>query len=159
MNLRTLKQLSKRAAPLLPLLGDHRQQFPARRGDNYHGMFIRARKHFERGRSVHADIIRDDMIKKPAADGEGWVYMHPPSHPRKGTIMVGGMEGYEGPEWYEKTAWEALVDIVFAECTMWSDEGPQGLTRPLNTPSLILAAAKDLAAVVHTGLTRPVKRP
>ena len=44
MNLRTLKKLSKRAAPLLPLLGDDRKQFPAERWDNYTGLLIMDRK-------------------------------------------------------------------------------------------------------------------
>lgn len=98
MNLRTLKKLSKRAAPLLPLLGDKRKQFRAEKHDSYTGRIIRDRKHWMRGRSVHAGVTGSDMLKRPARDGKGgWIYMTPPSHPRKGTLMVGATTGYYEP--------------------------------------------------------------
>jgi hypothetical protein len=37
VNLRILKKLSKRAAPLLLKLGDEQEQFRAEKGENYHG--------------------------------------------------------------------------------------------------------------------------
>lgn len=150
MNLRTLKKLSKQAAPLLPLLGDHRKQFPAVRGDNYIGIVIRARKHWERGRSVHADIMREEQVKKPAADGKGWVYMHPPSHPRKGTIMVGRMDGYEEPEWEEESAWEALEDLVYYHFCYY--DGVHIVpTRRFRRPADILAAAAEMIREAQAG--------
>lgn len=145
MNLRTLKKLSKRAAPLLPLLGDTRGQFPAERDDNYTGLIITDRKHWERMRSVHPDLWDEHEIKTPAKDGNGWIRLSSPCHPRKGTIMVGALEGYYEPEWYEKTAWEALQDIVFIEFTEWGED-ECSLTRRLNTPSDILRAAESLVA-------------
>lgn len=105
---------------------------------------ISARKHWERGWSVHDEVYFDE-IKTPAKNGRGWTYVKPPSHPRKGTIMVGAMEGYYEPEWSEQTAYEALCDIVFMEFTDWREES-QDLTRPLNNPSLIFAAAAGLIA-------------
>lgn len=150
MNLRTLKKLSKRAAPLLPLLGDDRKQFAARKDENYTGLIISARKHWERGWSVHDEVYFDE-IKTPAKNGRGWTYIKPPSHPRKGTVMVGGMEGYYEPEWSEQTAYEALRDIVFMEFTDWREES-QDLTRPLHSHSLIFAAAADLIGARKIGV-------
>lgn len=151
MNLRTLKKLSKRAAPYLPQLGDDRQQFAAERYDNYTGLVITARKHFERGRSVHDELYGEGMIKTLARDGQGWVYAKPPSHPRKGTIMVGALSGYYEPEWDEETAYEALLDIVYAEFTEWSEEGASPLTRDLSTVGQVFRAADDLVARRRAG--------
>lgn len=150
MNLRILKKLSKRAAPLLPLLGDRREQFAAHRDENYMATLILDRKHFQRGRSVHGDCFSEFEIKRPAKDGRGWVYAKPPSHPWPGTIMVGGMSGYYAPEWDEETAWCALTKAVFCHFTDWcgaelNDEPPR-LLRDLSTPSLIFEAAQDMAA-------------
>lgn len=150
MNLRILKKLSKRAAPLLPLLQDGREQFASEKHDNYHGYIylIMDRTCWERGRSVHADLISQGEIKKPAADGKGWVYMRPPSHPLKGTMMVGGMSGYYEPEWDEECCWSALEALVRAHFTDWDpdhDDVPP-LTRDLSTPSKVFAAAHDLIA-------------
>ncbi|PWJ81568.1 hypothetical protein C7441_110100 [Pseudaminobacter salicylatoxidans] len=144
MNLRILKKLSKRAAPLLPLLGDDRKQFRSAKHDNYHGCYITARKHFERGRSVHADLIIQGEIKNPAADGRGWIYMHPPSHPRKGTIMVGAVSGYYEPEWDEECAWSALCQLVHWHFIDIDDEGEPRPTRRLFYPSEVFAAARDM---------------
>jgi len=146
VNLRILKKLSKRAAPLLPLLDDKRKQFRAERQDSYTGMIIRARKHWERGRSSHPDLFNDDMLKRPARDGKGgWIYMTPPSHPLKGTIMVGAVSGYYEPEWDEQTSWEALECIVRDYFCDWSEDGPTP-TRQFRTPSDVLRGAHDIVA-------------
>ncbi|MCB1534887.1 MAG: hypothetical protein KDJ44_09215 [Rhodoblastus sp.] len=150
MNLRILKKLSKRAAPLLPLLGDHREQFPAERGANYMSTLILDRKHFERMRSLNPDCLFERDMKWPARDGRGWIRATPPAHPWPGTVMVGSMVGYEEPEWDEETAWCALVALVMAHFTDWdtaaaTDEPPVP-TRDLSTPSLIFEAARDMAA-------------
>lgn len=147
-NLRILKKLSKKAAPLLAVLGDSREQFPAEDGNACIGIILKDRKHFARGRSCHADLISQGEIKKPAADGRGWVWMRPPYGPREDTIMVGSMVGYYEPEWEEESAWEALHSLVVALCTKWPtdiDETPT-LTRRLDSPSDILRAARELAA-------------
>lgn len=145
MNLRTLKKLSKRAAPLLPLLGDTRQQFPAERWDNYTGLVIRARKHWDRS-PCHPSYEpwSDRSIKVTTRAGQT-IAMSPPSHPLKGTVMVGAVTGYYEPEWDEQTAYEALLSIVRVEFTDWidRDEVPP-LTRRLDTPSHVFAAARDL---------------
>lgn len=147
MNLRILKKLSKRAAPLLAQLGDRREQFAARKDENYHGILILARKHWERGRSVHPDVGRDLEIKTPAADGKGWVYLHPPYHPRKGTIMVGAVSGYYEPEWDEECAWTALENIVYWHFTDYDPETEDLVpTRFFRTPRDLLAAAREIIA-------------
>ncbi|MBP2302543.1 hypothetical protein [Azospirillum picis] len=118
MNLRILKKLSKRAAPLLAHFDIGPDDlFLAEKSESYTGLLILDRTCWDRGRSVHDDCIRQCERKKPAADGNGWVYMTPPSHPLKGTPMVGRMSGYEEPEWEERTALEEL-----AECIRWSDK-------------------------------------
>jgi hypothetical protein len=151
MNLRILKKLSKRAAPLLPLLGDTREQFLAERGENYHGMRITARKDFERTCSVHTDCSREgEFVIAPkcrAGSRLPYVKVYPPYHPREGTIMVGGMSGYYEPEWDEESAYGALCEIL-----VWTffDYNPQTdemwPTRRLRTPTDVFAAAHDLIA-------------
>jgi hypothetical protein len=144
-NLRTLKKLSKRAAPLLPLLGDTREQFRAKKHENFTSSRIPAQKHWERGRSVHSDCIGDGEIKKPAADGNGWVYQRPPSHPLKGTVIVGSVSGYYEPEWDEETAWDALEKIVHFSFMEHRDD-EMFPTRAMRTPSQIFRGARDLIA-------------
>lgn len=160
MNLRILKKLSKRAAPYLPLLGDGREQFPAERGENYHGLLIMDRTCWERGRSVHGDLIGEHEIKRPAADGKGWVYMHPPSCPLKGTMMIGGVSGYYEPEWDEECCYGALDALVRDHFTDWEalmaeDDHPAAqrpvLLRDLSTPSKVFRAADEMVAARRRG--------
>lgn len=145
MNLRILKKLSARAAPLLPLLGDTREQFRATHCENYTGIEIKARKHFERMRSVHGEPGQPGSIKSPARDGRGWIYVYPPAHPWEGTMMVGGMSGYYEPEWDEETAWEALTTLVHHNLADWNEDGP--VTWPtFRHPGEVFAAAERLIA-------------
>lgn len=102
MNLRTLKKLSKRAAPIL-IAHYGLEVFIAERGDNYHGLEIRCHHKPKKCR-------RSCDCK--------W-------HPLKGTPMVGEMSGYYEPEWSEETAWERLGQLVHWEGrakTMTDDE-------------------------------------
>lgn len=158
MNLRTLKKLSKRAAPMLPLLGDNRQQFRSERGDNYHGYLIGDRKHWRRS-TVHPGYqARNEYRTHRGAEivfttrAGRRKLIAPPWHPRKGTVMVGATTGYYEPEWDEECAWSALNNLVRGHFTDWEkmmeDNIPRGgaLTRDLSTPSLILRAAKDMIA-------------
>lgn len=149
MNLRILKKLSKRAAPYLPLLGDRREQFLSEAGDNYHGMIIRARKHWERCASAHADCIRQGeyVIKPKGRAGTRWpfVKVYPPSHPWPGTLMVGAVSGYYEPEWDEECAWAALDSIVRNHFCDWDEDGPTP-TRRLLTPRDVFRAADDILA-------------
>lgn len=142
MNLRILKKLSKRAAPLLPLLGDAREQFRAEREDSYTGLLIRERKHFERGRSRDAAAFREGEVRYLAKDGNGFVCIYPPSHPREGTIMVGATSGYYEPEWVEETAWEALSSLVHHHFATWDERGPTW--RKFRNPREIFDAAREI---------------
>lgn len=149
MNLRTLKKLCKRAAPLLPLLGDGREQFPAELLQNYHHAFIGDRKHWERS-SVRADFRprggwsgrAGKSIVHTTRAGRT-VLIEPPTHPRKGTIMVGCVSGYYEPEWDEQCAWSALEDQVRTHFTDWNEESPRP-TRHFAGPSDILRAAREM---------------
>ena len=149
MNLRILKKLSKRAAPYLPLLGDNREQFLSEAGDNYHGMVIRARKHWERCPSVHADCMRagEYVLSPKGRSGTRWpfVKVYPPSHPWPSTVMVGAVSGYYEPEWDEECAWAALDTLVRDHFCEWDEDGPTP-TRRIRTPRDVLRAADDMLA-------------
>jgi hypothetical protein len=98
-------------------------------------------------RSVHADLIREGEIKRPAADGRGFIAMWPPHHPRKGTIMVGDPGCGEEPEWSEQTAWEALTELVFWNFVEVSSDGEIVTpTRNLKTPGNVFRAAAEMIA-------------
>lgn len=149
MNLRTLKKLCKRAAPLLPLLGDDREQFPAEPWRNYHHAFVGDRKHWDRS-SVRADFKPHSRWSGRAGRSivhvtrEGrTVLIEPPTHPRKGTIMVGCVSGYYEPEWDEQCAWSALEDQVRTYFTDWNEEDPRP-TRHFAGPGDILRAAHEM---------------
>lgn len=163
MNLRILKKLSKLSAPLLPILGDNRQQFPSERHDNYHGAFISDRKHWERGSCHPTYKGRNGWTTQRGAEivfstrAGRRIVMGPPCHPRKGTMMVGATSGYYETEWDEECAYIALERIVTHHFTDWDvayfegdcDELPDTrprITRDLSTPSLIFAAAADMIA-------------
>lgn len=151
MNLRTLKKLSKRAAPLLPLLGDSRGQFPAGRDDSYITTLIADRKHWERSPCSPGYEPRNDYstprgaaVKHLTRAGRT-IVIRPPGQPRKGTIMVGAMSGYYEPEWSEAAAWEALRDLVYDEFTEWGEDYARPL-REFRGPRDILQAAGEMIA-------------
>ena len=158
MNLRILKKLSKKAAPFLPLLGDHREQFRARieRGDgNFHKAFVGDRKHWERSRCHPSYEGRNSWTRRQGAEivfstrAGRRIVISPPDYARKGTIMVGATSGYYEPEWDEECAWVALDTLVrdrFTDFQLLLDEDYEGgvLTRELTTPAQILAAAKEM---------------
>lgn len=156
-NLRILKKLSKRAAPLLPLLGDNREQFLSEAGDNYHGMLIRARKHWERCPSVHTDCIREGEFvtapKRRAGSRYPYIKVYPPSHPWPRTAMVGAISGYYEPEWDEESAWAALSTYVHYHFSDWDEDGSTPRRR-IRTPRDVFRAAHDIIAergVSHVG--------
>lgn len=160
MNLRTLKKLSKRAAPLLPLLGDTRGQFRAEPNDNYGVPLIRDRKHWER-RSCYAGYEgRNDWSIQAGAQivfttrAGRWRVMTPPIHPRKGTVMVGAVEGYYEPEWDETTAYRALLNLVHEHFTDYrydpeTDDVERVPLRALPTPREVFKAAQEIIAQPH----------
>ncbi|WP_419827640.1 hypothetical protein [Sphingomonas sp.] len=161
MNLRILKKLSKRAAPLLPLLGDHREQFLSEAGDNYHGLIIHARKHWERCSSVHDERLHGDgeIVLRPrcrAGTRFPYIKLHQPYHPWPGTAMIGSMEGYYEPEWSEESAWGALDQFVRFHFCDWDENGPAP-TRKLRNPSDVFRAADEMIAARDASLARTAK--
>lgn len=150
MNLRILKKLSKRAAPLLPLLGETRKQFPAEKGDSYTGVCNIDWKHRERWPAKHPFERFQKYMPK---HGKHWIMFYVPAHPFKGTVMVGEMSGYYEPEWSEQTAWEALREHVYWHFTEMVDvtdstgdaEWPHPICkRDLSTPTLVFKAAQEI---------------
>ena len=155
MNLRILKKLSKRAAPYLPLIGDEREQFRSERHDNYHGLIIRDRTCWERSPCHPSHEVgvhfRGGERRFCVEARSGHRYMiSPPSHPLKGTVMVGATSGYYEPEWDEETAYGALCQQVSAHFTDWeayaSDDNGPWITRDLSSVSKLFAAADEMVA-------------
>jgi hypothetical protein len=116
-----------------------------------HHTFIGDRKHWER-RNVRPDFDSRNDWTTPR--GRSIVYVtrkgrtvliEPPSHPRKGTIMVGCVSGYYEPEWDEQCAWSALEDIVRAHSQDWHDEELVP-TRTFANPAEVLSAAREMIA-------------
>lgn len=133
MNKRILKKLCKRAAPLLPLLGDRRQQF---RVDSEWQCDSWSRRRMDR---------------KSYERWSGKINEHHYYAPLHGTIGVGATSGYEEPEWDDQPALEALRDSVFVQCMTYPSGDFESwlldskLDRKLYNPSQILAAARDMA--------------
>lgn len=102
ITLRTLKKRSKQALPILEKHFPHSlgEVFPAKRGENYHGMVIRC----EHG-AGDPSLVKD----RPRCE---CTY-----HPLAGTPMSGGMSGYYEPEWDESTVYEVLCEVL-----RWSEK-------------------------------------
>ena len=148
MNLRTLKKLSKRAAPLLPLLGDKREQFRADREGGHVDFIITDRKHWSRSHCHPTYEACGKELVYTTRAGRRTV-MRSPSDVRKGTVMVGAMSGYYEPEWSEETAYGALLNLVHVHFTDWSTELPRP-TRMLRTPREVFSAAGDMVRELRT---------
>jgi hypothetical protein len=157
MNLRILKKLSKRAAPLVIELGDRREQFRAEKSENYTDITGHDLKHWERARSVHPVVLGGTMKYAPK-HGNGWISMREPVSPIKGTVMVGWTDCCDTPEWYEKTAWEALVENVANYFTCWSQNGPRRL-RNLDTPKQVFKAAREILSRDKSQNSKPGNPP
>ncbi len=171
MNLRILKKLSKRAAPLLVALGNKDQQFPADRWDGHTSSTGHERKHWKRGNS-RSRIDFHGYVYWQARNGLGHSYMRQPNRPWKGTIMLGWTVGHETPEWEEDDAGTLLVREVEGHFTemieVEADEddpdwfGPDHmprLTRSFPNPSAILRAVPDVfAARLKEQAERSVRR-
>ena len=144
---------------MLAVLGDTREQFPARKWDSNTSVGGHDRKHWERTRAKYPLRRRGDITVRPNS-GEDWIVLRQPTAPWKGTVMVGEMSGYYEPEWDEETAYEALQDIVFwhfAEMTYPTDatgdaEWPRPIChRDVSTPNLVFDAAR--AMLIEKGST------
>jgi hypothetical protein len=145
LNLRILKKLSKRAAPLLALLGDDREQF---RADASCKSFTHIGghdfKHWDRMSVPHGKRSRGDFKYLPK-HGLRWILMSDPWQPWEGTVMVGETVGHYEPEWEEQTAWEALQDAVIGHFTDWNEDGPTAL-RKFDAPGDYFRAAQEIIA-------------
>lgn len=151
MNLRTLKKLSKRAAPYLSKIGDTREQFLAKKDENYHGLIIRDMNRLERCASAHADVTCEQThvatISPRCRAGTQYpfVKLSLPCHPLKGTPMVGDVSGYYEPEWDEETAWTALRNWVVGQFFGYDSKTNEVFcTRTFSTPGEIFDAADEL---------------
>ena len=163
MNLRILKKLSKRAAPLLAALGDGREQFPAERWEDYTSSVGHDRKHWERRRARFPLDRRGDIHLKPRM-GEGCIVLtqcH--MNPWKGTVMLGWTVGYYEPEWEEDDAWTLLQQAVREHFTDYQEAPPVTIDdmdfpdyeivilRRFSNPSQILKAANELVELRSKG--------
>jgi len=117
MNLRTLKKLCKRVAPILPGVGIETKQLLAERGGNYHGLHGAWERKALLCRSAPYPFENDR--KYMPRHGKRWVILEYPYHPLKGTPMVGSMQGYYEPEWGEECTWAAFADLVWNTFTDW----------------------------------------
>ena len=154
MNLRTLKKLSKRAAPYLERIGDTRNMFKAEKDHNYHGLLIRDMNRLERIPSRHMEVISVETHvatiapKSRAGSAYPFVKLLLPSHPLKGPQMVGCMSGYYEPEWDEETAWSALSNWVYNHFMDYDPATEDVIaTRRFRSPAEIFAAADELLSV------------
>jgi len=161
MNLRILKKLSKRAAPLLVALDGYQfgqvEHFIAD-SDGHTGTAGHDRKHWQRSRGIHDDATHGTIVYQPQQPGERYphVWMREPWYAWPGTPMVGWTSGYETPEWDERTTWKHLVDIIgcvvteYREVPREDDEWGPGydlepvVTQRLRNPGAVLRRARDL---------------
>ena len=123
MNLRILKKLSKRVAPVVAaIVKDQDAFFKADAGDNFTNTGRHDRKHWERTRSVHDDLFFKQDIKTKAFDGNGYICLSRQFiHPWKNTDMIGWMVGYYEPEWEEETVWDYFKGYVFQSFTSYKE--------------------------------------
>lgn len=139
MNARILKKLCKRAAPLLHLLGDTREQFRTNWREHGGGWGY-ARfdvKHIERWPRLMPDGSHRTLPNK-----SGYI------RPFHGTVGIGATVGYEEPEWTDEPAYDALVHFVHGHFTQWEDWDQESdsyptCSRKLHHPALVFAAAHD----------------
>ncbi|MET4160533.1 hypothetical protein ABIE61_000347 [Marinobacterium sp. MBR-111] len=152
MNLRILKKLSKRAAPILKVLKSHGEIFIAD-DECYTSSTRHDQKHMERHAARYPTWgLRGARYYMPR-HGLRHVALWQPSNVWPGTAMIGAKCGYEEPEWEEEDAWSALRSNVYSHFTdiihtpSADDFGGYEFrrTRKLNSPTQILKAAQDIA--------------
>lgn len=156
MNLRILKKLSKRAAPLLAALGDHREQFPAERWEDYTSTGGHDRKHWERNRYPNPCQWKGDIHMKPRSGTGTIVLSQRHMHPWPGTVMAGWSSGHYEPEWDEDDTWTLLQQDVRDHFTDYRKLPPKTVDgmdfpdfeivclRRFRNPSQILTAARQM---------------
>lgn len=158
MNLRILKKLSKKAAPLIAALQDKRgrgfQHFVGDRGDpGYAATCGHDLKHWDRSPAVHADLLWETSIvvqpRSRAGTRYPFIHLREPGLVWPGTPMVGWMSGYEEPEWEEQDAWAYLREIVYAATTDFrfvDDDMEAVQLEKIRNPADVLSKARSMAA-------------
>ncbi|WP_102867912.1 hypothetical protein [Pseudovibrio exalbescens] len=155
MNLRKMKKLSKRAVPLLIALGEKGEIFPAEKGENSLSSVITDKKHWSRSPARNGELasfLWDGYAYQPKCRKNNpckFISVCPPSHPLKGTPMIGETSGYYEPEWSEETCWERLCGLVFwhyVDEKVLFDSVELVATRDFSKPHHVLAAAREMIA-------------
>lgn len=160
MNLRILKKLSKRAAPIVAELvkNQHYDLFKAVCGENFTNTYRHDRKHWERSYSRHGESCFQRDIKLKPRNGEGYILLSQQYlHPWANTEMIGWTYGYETPEWEEETTWDSFTTYVFNGVGRYepipNTENEEGfsdhrwvLKRKLKNPSDYFKAFSELKA-------------
>lgn len=127
MNLRILKKLSKKAAPLVKVLCPDLDHYVTDRGEGDCDVYGMDRKHWERHGSSHGDRLNDsEIITQPKCRrGTRYPYLRirQPGTPMRGTIEVGRESGYYEREWMGYTAWNCLVEDMNIHVTDWVEDG------------------------------------
>ncbi len=127
MNLRILKKLSKKAAPLVKVLCPDLDHFVTGLDEGDCDVYGMDRKHWVRHGSSHGDrLISSEIITQPKCRrGTRYPYLRlwQPGTPMRGTIEVGKMSGYYEPEWEGYTAWKCLADEMTIAVTDWVEDG------------------------------------
>jgi len=147
MNLRILKKLCKRVAPVLPSVGIDTEQFLAEGGGNYHGFHGAWERKALLRQSARYPFEKDRKFMP--RHGKCWVILEYPYCPLKGTPMVGSMQGYYEPEWEEACTWAAFTDLVWSAFTDW-ESGPRdehGIPDPIPPRKRFRTTRDYLAAV------------
>lgn len=156
MNLRILKKLSKRAAPLVAqLCADHGlTHFVTECQDGDTNVLGHDRKHWNRYWSDRAEpwSSREKVVPRRSAGPRKFILLCEPATPWDGTPGVGWKSGGYEPEWEERTAWEYLQEQVESRVTDWIEEdgdewGPHMrpvLTEKMPNPSAVLRRARRM---------------
>lgn len=162
MNLRILKKLSKRVAPVVQEISKHQGYtcFVADTNDNFTNTRGHDRKHWERMFSKNGDYLCSGDIKTKTKNGSGYIWLSQQYiHPWKNTEMIGWTYGYYEPEWEEETAWDFFKNHVWSGFndyeSILDSEDELGLPnfqwvsrRKLNNPSQYFKAFEELKGVV-----------
>lgn len=157
MNLRILKKLSKRAAPLVATLcADHRlTHFVVEGRDGDTNVIGHDRKHWNRHRAANNEPRGrgEVFVLARTAGAHPFICLYQPSTPWDGTPGVGWTSGYYEREWEERTAWEYLLEQVENHTVDWVQDGEEDEWGPtmrpvatlrLRNPSVILRKAGEL---------------
>lgn len=172
MNLRILKKLSKRAAPLLiEIDGDDRAHWVTSDGDGEIEIGGMDRKHMDRIRTYYQEPTSMFTVIVPARrdiGGRSHIALYGPHTPLPGTPMLSWSGGYFDDDGVTLSAWETLerraddAVIDFVEDGK-DDEGfpihRRVVLRHLRNPSDILRQARAMAITAKAGRVKRSRMP